>query len=305
MIGIGEQCLNRWESILPQLGIGTKYLTGRQTPCPMCGGKDRFRFDNKEGRGTFYCNQCGAGDGVQLVQMALRLSFRDAAAKIREIAPDCQPAKIKREMSEERRVQALRETWKASRPITPDDAAGKYLLARGCEPPFSDALRFVPALRVTHEKVRTLPAMIALVRRPDGEPHTLHRTYLGDGEKADIQSPRRMMPGDTPAGSYVELFPAAEEMGVAEGIETALRARQRFGIPVWSMISTAGLQAFTPPVIVKRLRIFGDNDLKFGGQMASYALAHRIACHFDHIECSVELPDQPGCDWADDQPQAA
>ncbi|NYY79755.1 hypothetical protein DMH17_06695 [Raoultella planticola] len=34
----------------------------------MCGGADRFRFDDKEGRGTWFCNQCGAGDGLKLVE---------------------------------------------------------------------------------------------------------------------------------------------------------------------------------------------------------------------------------------------
>src|SRR3546814_303448 len=69
MIGIADQCINRWPSILPQFGISPSYLTGKQTPCPTCGGKDRFRFDNKDGRGTYYCNKCGPGDGVQLVMM--------------------------------------------------------------------------------------------------------------------------------------------------------------------------------------------------------------------------------------------
>src|SRR3546814_8086061 len=33
-----------------QFGISPSYLTGKQTPCPTCGGKDRFRFDNKDRR---------------------------------------------------------------------------------------------------------------------------------------------------------------------------------------------------------------------------------------------------------------
>src|SRR3546814_2899338 len=33
MIGIADQCINRWPSILPQFGISPSYLTGKQTPC--------------------------------------------------------------------------------------------------------------------------------------------------------------------------------------------------------------------------------------------------------------------------------
>ena len=41
---------------------------GRHCPCPVCGGKDRFRFDNKDGRGTYICNQCCSGDGLELIK---------------------------------------------------------------------------------------------------------------------------------------------------------------------------------------------------------------------------------------------
>lgn len=299
MIGIADQCKGRWRGILPQFGISPSYLTGKQTPCPVCGGKDRFRFDDKEGRGTFYCNHCGAGSGVDLVMMANNWSFRDAAKKIREVAPGAEVVKPKPELSEEKRIEALRQTWLASKIITAEDEAGRYLISRGIQPPFSDALRFVPKLKVTGENVPFLAAMIALVRSPDGDPLTLHRTYLQDGQKASITSPKRLMPGNTPHGSYIALSPAAEEMGIAEGVETSLRVEQRFNIPCWSLISADGLKAFTPPIEVKRLRIFGDNDPKFGGQAAAYALAHRLAVRNDHIEVSVEIPPDVGTDWAD------
>lgn len=299
MIGIGDQCRNRWHSILPQIGISPRFLTGKQTPCPMCGGKDRFRFDNKEGRGTYFCNACGAGDGVQLAMLALGTPFRDTAARLREIAIGAVEVRPPLSMSEEQRLNALRATWKGSKVITPNDDAGRYLISRGFSYPFSDALRFIPRLKVTGEKVSHLAAMIALVRDPEGSPLNLHRTYLADGKKADISSPRRMMPGETPHGSYIALSEAAEEMGVAEGIETALAVEKKFGLPCWSLISADGLKGFIPPAIVKRLHIFGDNDPKFGGQAAAYSLAHRLAVRLDNIETSVEIPPQIGTDWAD------
>ena len=36
----------RWDSIFLQLGINVG--TGNYQPCPMCGGEDRFRYDNKD-----------------------------------------------------------------------------------------------------------------------------------------------------------------------------------------------------------------------------------------------------------------
>jgi len=299
MTGISEQCVNRWHSILPQLGISPQFLTGKHTACPICGGKDRFRFDDKEGRGTFFCNQCKAGNGVDLVMRVHGKTFREAAEMIREVAPGAEPRTPKREMSDERRIESLREMWKQSAPVSEGDDAGRYLISRSIPAPFSPSLRFIPKLKVTGAPVDHLAAMIAMVRDPLGEPLTLHRTYLANGRKAEIDNPRRMMPGKTPHGSYIALSPPAEEMGVAEGIETALRAQLRFGVPVWSLINADGLKAFTPPPIVTRLRIFGDNDHNYTGQLAAFALANRMAIKNDHIAVSVEIPPDAGTDWAD------
>lgn len=299
MVGVTEQCRNRWYGILPQLGIPADCLTGKQTPCPKCGGKDRFRFDNKDGRGTYYCNNCGAGDGVQLAMLVNGWSFRQAATeceKIAGVAPEKAP---KRSRSREEIVQAMRDIWLASQRITAEDMAGQYLASRGIDGPYSDALRFIPKLRISGEKVKVLPAMIALVHEPGGEPHSLHRTYLDGPRKADVSSPRRIMDGDNPAGCHIRLWPSAEVMGVAEGIETAERARIRFDMPVWSCLNTTHLEAFTPPPGVRELHIFGDNDGKFGGQAAAYRLAHRIACRLDHIKVHVRIPETVNTDWAD------
>ena len=61
-----EIATGRWGYILPALGMPEEFLKDKHGACPMCGGKDRFRYDNKQGRGTWICNQCGAGDGYSL-----------------------------------------------------------------------------------------------------------------------------------------------------------------------------------------------------------------------------------------------
>ncbi len=70
-----------WPQLLPALGISV-LAGGRHGACPACGGKDRFRFDNQDGRGTWLCNQCGAGDGLNLVEKALSISAKEAAMKV-------------------------------------------------------------------------------------------------------------------------------------------------------------------------------------------------------------------------------
>jgi putative DNA primase/helicase len=63
-----ERARNRWREILPQLGIETTFLSNRHGPCPLCGGRDRYRFDDPDGTGSYFCNQCGAGSGLILVR---------------------------------------------------------------------------------------------------------------------------------------------------------------------------------------------------------------------------------------------
>ena len=67
---------------------------------------------------------------------------------------------------------------------------------------------------------------------------TLHRTFLrpdGSG-KAEMRSPRKLMPGTVPEGSAIRLGPVGAVLGIAEGIETALAASMMFEMPVWSAI---------------------------------------------------------------------
>ena len=62
---------HRWKETLGACGINTELLTARHGPCPGCGGTDRFRFDDLDGKGTWFCSQGGgtpaAGDGFALI----------------------------------------------------------------------------------------------------------------------------------------------------------------------------------------------------------------------------------------------
>lgn len=71
----------RWCDILPALGIPPESLVNRHRPCPGCGGTDRFRFDDKDGDGTWICGGDGelkSGDGFALLAHARGLLPFDA-----------------------------------------------------------------------------------------------------------------------------------------------------------------------------------------------------------------------------------
>lgn len=46
-------------------------------PCPMCGGKDRFRYTDRSGEGAYVCRGCGGGSGIDLMMKSTGMEFSD------------------------------------------------------------------------------------------------------------------------------------------------------------------------------------------------------------------------------------
>ena len=140
-------------------------------------------------------------------------------------------------------------------------------------------------------------AMAGKIVDVDGKPRSWHITYLQDGMKAPVDPARKVMPPDgNIRGCAIRLFPAAEHIGIAEGIETAIAAHMMFALPVWSCVSRGGVESFEPPAGVKAITIYGDNDASFAGQAGAYKAAESLARK--RIRVDVRLPETIG-DWAD------
>jgi putative DNA primase/helicase len=287
-----DRARGRWHGILTELGVSPKLLVNRHGPCPLCGGNDRFRFDDKDGRGTWICNHCGAGDGPELIKRLNGVDFKDAAKLVEKFigripkrpSPKPTPAVTRDE---------LNRIWKRSQPIVPGSPAGKYLAGRCGIDVFPMQLR---------EVSNGTPEMIAVVSDNAGKPVTLHRTFLtAEGTKANGagRSSRKLMPGSLPDSVAIRLSYGGdyvpEILAVAEGIETALSVRQMFGIPCWSLINSVMMQKWNPPDGVKKIIIFGDNDKSFTGQAAAYKLANRLSAK---LSVEVKIP-EPFGDWND------
>lgn len=288
----------KWRGILLSLGIEETYLSGKHGPCPMCGGTDRWRWDNQHGNGGYICNQCGAGNGFKLLMGVNGWDFRTAAARVDEVVGNVEAEPIRKPMDEQTRMNMLRELWIGAVPISDGDLAHRYLSGRGVLPGrIPTCLRFAERCPVPGGGFA--PAMLAMVETADGTTANIHRTFLGPNGKADIPTPRALMPGELPDGSAIRLYPVhGDRIGVAEGIETAIAAAKRFRVPVWSVLNSTMLAKWTPPASVREVLIFGDNDPKFGGQAAAYALAHRLAAR-NRLAVQVHIPAQSGHDWAD------
>jgi putative DNA primase/helicase len=90
-LSISDQTRGEWPRILTSLaGLTAEQVTDKHQPCPFCGGKDRYRFDDIDGNGTWYCNKCGgptfsggAGNGWEVLKRKRGWNFAKAAEEVR------------------------------------------------------------------------------------------------------------------------------------------------------------------------------------------------------------------------------
>src|SRR4051812_8573604 len=160
-IPLRDRARGRWRGILPQLGVPETFLNGKHQPCPICGGTDRARFDDKEGRGTWICSRCGAGDGVSLVMALNGWDFRFAAERIEALIQSAVPVEVKPALSERRRREMLNELWQSSRPVQPGDPTALWLEARVGLREVPICLRTVPQMRYPGDPSSRHPGMIS------------------------------------------------------------------------------------------------------------------------------------------------
>lgn len=283
-----ERMRGRWHGVLPSLGVPAVFLNGKHQPCPMCGGKDRARFDDKDGTGTFFCAQCGAGDGVSLVMKINGWDFKCAAQRIEALIGSVEPRAPKTRADIGKQMQAMRQAWSASQPI--GRTVRRYLFGRGID---------AGGVKDIREAVAACE-MRALVRDVNGNGCQVHRTLLtSEGAKA-AGNCRLFMPGPIPKGAAVRLLPYEDTLGIAEGIETALSAAIMFKVPCWAALNTSLLKQWEPPADVKRVIVFADADAKFAGQAAAYELARHLSSRPDNkIDVLVKVPLKSGMDWND------
>jgi putative DNA primase/helicase len=292
-----DDAVGRWPGILQALGVDHQFLQNKHGPCPVCGGKDRYRFDDKDGRGTWICSHCGSGDGLALLQHVFGWGFGHAAKEVDRIIGSVPLGSIVPARTEQSKIEALRVVWTEARMVTKNDPVWRYLNRRtGIEVAPAD-LRFHPALK--HSEGGTYPAMLAKMRYPDNTAVSIHRTYLtNDGQKAAVKNVKKLMPGKPLQTAAVRLGPVERHMGIGEGIETALAASRRFRVPVWAATSATLLECWVPPDGAETILIAGDNDASWTGQAAAFALARRLVREGYGVE--VHVPSTKGRDWADE-----
>ena len=291
---IQEQARGRWDGIFSKLGVYVPEK-GKPSPCPMCGGRDRFTYQDKDGSGSYFCRQCEyhAGDGISLARKITGKPLSELLKEIADIVGLVEQDIPKKKQTKDPRI-ALKKVWDESVSLYP--AVTNYLKSRGIEI-MPDNIRYNHSCWESDTR-KNYPAMIARVQNAEGKPICLHRTYLSGYEKANIPSTKKLMPAtESLKGSAIRIAEPKKTMGVAEGIETALSCIQMFSMPVWATISTAIMESWIPPEGVKHIIIFADNDLNYAGGKSAYKLANTL--HSKGFDVEVKMPETKGYDFND------
>jgi putative DNA primase/helicase len=297
-----DRTRGRWRDILISQGISSSYLNGKNGPCPMCGGTDRWRFTDFKGDGHWICNQCGQGNGFDLLREWQHFTdFKDVAKAIEATLPGAAFAIPAAEKLVEQARERMGWMWRAAKELTGLDLVCRYLRRRGIDDELvaKSEVKLLPPWQSQYGDKTKPAAMVARFVAPDLSRAILHRTYVEEpGVKAAIAKPKTFILGaKIPEGGAVRLMPYTGVLGLAEGIETALSAAQLHGVPVWAALDARSLMKFKPPPNVNRVMIFADRDENQVGQQAAAALAKRL--ERENMSVEILMPKAGHKDWND------
>ena len=234
----------------------------------------------------FHCFAGCPNDAVlaALAQRGVKASslFDGRADPVRTALPETVPS------------ESIQRLWREATCLV-DSPAERYLAGRGISAGSPD-LRYHPRTPLGPKgAVRFLPALLAAVRTDLGV-IALHRTFLEfkTFTVARFDGPKRAL-GALGRGGVRLHGPRGGKLGLAEGIETALSARELFGIPCWATLGTERYGLVSIPESVSELHLFIDHDAA-GEQAerrarAAYAREGRVIV--------THRPEQPGADFND------
>ncbi|EGT4441106.1 TOPRIM and DUF927 domain-containing protein [Cronobacter sakazakii] len=267
---------NRWPMVLSQLGINVPRSPRQHAPCPACGGKDRFRFDDK-GRGSFFCNQCGAGDGLDLIQKVNQCGTTEAARMAADVLGidyrvteiDQKAASQRRHQLDEQRHQHEQERQKkeaAEAEQRRENFVGQYQRLAGQTTPGESEYLIAKGLDGF-----TLPCL------PDGSILLPLVDESGDVAAAQTITPqgeKKVLYGSAKRGTWhlVNQPQEVKEIIIAEGLATTLTAH----LIRPAALAVVALDAGNLPPVAKAMRqqypnaaivIAGDNDWHEPGEL--------------------------------------
>lgn len=278
-----EAARGKWSLILKHFGLPPvtkgKHIQG---PCPICGQKNKFRIDDKNGSGSYIC-VCGSGSGWQLLELSQKRPFAELATEVDALIGNT-PTMEKPKPTKEDALRAKVHAKFIKLPLHNETAAERYFLNRHIDPVRLGWLRF-------SEKERDkISAIYAIATDQQGNVCYLHRTLLDGDKKANVTNPKLLTKLqnqtylDNAQSIAIRLFKVSSTLGIAEGIETALSAYQIYKCATWSTINAGFMRKFKAPAGVNHLIIFADSDRNGTGLAAAFDCANKNLLTSNDVE---------------------
>ncbi|MBL0644425.1 DUF927 domain-containing protein [Aeromonas veronii] len=289
-----------WPDVLAGLGIDIP-RRGKHGPCPVCGGKDRFRLDDKTGRGTWICNQCGNGDGLDLVGKVTGRQPKEAAELIAPLvglsdsgldhAAREQLHQQQQARAEQEHKQAEQQRSKAARRATSISADIKQGVSPYLERKALSGLSMPLTQRVIAVGELTYQPGSLVVPLWD------EAGGLVNVQLINTEGDKRYLPGGQKAGAFHRID-GGELVAVVEGYATGLSVHLASGAMVYCAMDAGNLLAIAQIARRQhpeaRLLLCGDNDEGTKGNPGK-AKAEQAAATVGGL---VALPSVAG-DWND------
>lgn len=298
---VAAAACGHWPELLAAVGIDIP-RRGKHGPCPACGGKDRFRLDDKTGFGTFICSQCGSGDGLDLVCRVTNKSPKEAAELIAPLvglsAGGLDPVELERihqqqqARAEQERKRSEQQRQKAARraaDIMADTGQGEspYLERKGLEWP--QATINSTLIREGGENFHAGSLVVALT--DEGGALVNVQLIRADGTK-------RYLHGGQKAGAFHRIEGGELEV-ICEGYATGLSVHQATGASIYCAMDAGNLHAVAQIARRQhpkaRILLCGDNDEGTQGNPGK-AKSEQAAVAIGGL---VALPPEFSGDWND------
>lgn len=272
-------------------GYGCRLPNGRHHgPCPVCGGKDRFRFDDKDGRGTWFCSQCDpqSGGGLLLLSRYLGKPTIEVARELigqdmpRTVAPVRKHTATDEQITKENRARAkagaammLSQAVKSEHPyMTAKGLSGEWLVNGEI------------MMGANMERIEPGDLLLVPVYK-EGELVNMQK-ITKDGTKRPITG------GDMSGVSHC-IQGKENLIAVVEGYATGVTVNRMTGATTYVAFNTANLSAACHlarcTFLSAKIVIFADHDDHGAGlRYAEEAAVQTLS--------KIALPPEPG-DWDD------
>jgi len=263
-------------------------------PCPVCGGKDRFRFDDKEGRGTWFCSQCDpqSGGGLLLLSRFLGKPTIDVANELLGNTPERSRAPVYRSFVSEDQIRKANheQARKGAEALLASSElrSHPYMSDRGLDGQW--LVNGEPIMGRDRSVIQPGELLLVPAYKAEGDGSTLVNV-----QKIKANKEKRPLYGGDMAGVYHKLDGHQKLIAIAEGYATGVTVNQVTGATTYCAFNTGNLAAVAAwasgqhpgvPVV-----LFADNDEHGAGLRYAKDAAAPLGA-------TVALPPELG-DWDD------